>query len=586
MSRFETLKGRRAALFVILALGLCVFSPAIRAPLFLDDYLHAAMVDGTFTGKRGPADLYDFVNDANRDALAAKGLLPWWSHPGLTIRFFRPLSSALLWLEHRVFAHESLPMHLCSFAWWVAATLAVRALYMRFFSGRVVVLGTAIFALAPCHALPLAWLANHETLVTLTFGVIGLSFHLRYRLGKGTPLHAALSAIFFGLSLLGGGEYALAFFGYVLAVELRSRPGASWGARALDAMRGVMPFALPAAAYLAVRFKLHYRTVGSGFYADPLHAPLSFLRTAPDRLVALLADSWLTMGSHTWLPGYPRWALAAIVTASGAALVVPVRRAFASLGDESRLVARTLLVGSVLALVPTLAVVPAFRLLGVSTIGVAAVCALVMDHAWFPNAPEGSTANARAAAHASFVAVLLGFSQLVHGPMTAFLAARAHRHDGDNFAKRAAWTKAHLGNPSQADVGIVRGLAGSFFTPFALDAHGRSPRRWRVLSHCGHVLVLRTDPRTIELVLAQNRSVYPIGEQNLYRDRGSPLRAGDVIRAAGMTVTILEIGEIGPRRVRFTFNEPVEATSWLADTFDATVPAVLPEPGYGTPFDP
>jgi hypothetical protein len=38
--------------------------------------------------------------------------------------------------------------------------------------------------------------------------------------------------------------------------------------------------------------------------------------------------------------------------------------------------------------------------------------------------------------------------------------------------------------------------------------------------------------------------------------------------------------------VRFTFNEPVEATSWLADTFDATVPAVLPEPGYGTPFDP
>jgi hypothetical protein len=135
-------------------------------------------------------------------------------------------------------------------------------------------------------------------------------------------------------------------------------------------------------------------------------------------------------------------------------------------------------------------------------------------------------------------------------------------------------------------VGIVRGLAGSFFTPFALDAHGRTPARWRVLAHSGHVLVLRTGPRALDLIVSDARSIYPIGEQNLYRDRGSPLKAGDVLRSAGMTVTVVEMGTIGPRRVHFEFDQELTATTWLADTFEATVPAELPAPGHGAPFDP
>jgi len=589
VSRFETKKGRRWGLLIVFAIGLCVFSPAIRAPLFLDDYLHAAMVDGTFTGKRGPTNLYDFVDDNNRGALAARGLLPWWSHPKLTIRFFRPLSSALLWAEHRVFAHDALAMHLCSFAWWVAATLAVRALYSRFFSPRVSLIGSAIFALSPCHALPLAWIANYETLVTLTFGAVALSLQARYRVhaeGRAGLKHAAGAAAFFGLALLGGGEYALAFGGYVLALEFaQPRRGATPFRRFAGAARGILPFALPAAAYLITRSSLRYRTVGSGFYSDPLHAPLAFVQTAPSRLVAMLADGWLTLGSDAWPPGPQRWALGAVVLVAGIALFGPLRRAFAQLPDPSSALARTLLWGSVLSLAPTLAVVPAFRLLGVSMIGVALASALLLDHAWFPRegAEPGPT---RATAHTTFVAVVLGFTQLVHGPMTAFLATRTHRRDGQNFATRAAWTKAHLGDPLRADVGIVRGLAGSFFTPFALDAHGRTPARWRVLAHSGHVLVLRTGPRALDLLVSDARSIYPIGEQNLYRDRGSPLKAGDVIRAAGMTVTVVEVGAIGPRRVHYEFDHELTATTWLADTFDATVAAELPAVGHGAPFDP
>ena len=224
-------------------------------------------------------------------------------------------------------------------------------------------------------------------------------------------------------------------------------------------------------------------------------------------------------------------------------------------------------------------------------IGVAATSALVLEQAWFSREATASSADppaaaTRGAALGTLAAILLAFTQLIHGPVTALLASRIHRRDGQDFAVRAAWTRAHLGDPLHADVGVVRGMAGSFFTPFALDARGHPPERWRVLSHGGHVLVLHPNAKTFELVVAENRSLYPMGEQNLYRSPDAPLRAGDVIRATGMTVTILDVGAIGPRRVRFVFDDEPVKTSWIADNFEATVGVELPAIGQGAPFDP
>jgi hypothetical protein len=584
MRPFETLRGRRIGLLVIVLTGLCVFYPAVRSPLFLDDYLHTAMVEDTFAAKRSPFDLYDFVDDADRAGLRERGLLPWWAHPQLTIRFFRPLSSALLWAEHRVFSHGALPMHLLSLAWWLAAVFAVRALFRRFFSERVALIGTAIFALSPCHALPLAWVANSETLVALVFGALALARLLRFRTSDtGAVKDAWLSGVFFALALLSGGEYALGFGGYVLGIEL-----AVWRARrpardrVLDHLRGIVPFALPAGLYLVVRTALHYGTVGSGFYSDPFRDPGAFVRSAPYRIIALLADSWLTLGDETWRIGYAPWVLGAGVIAIAIALLGPLRRAADALEPAGGLAARALVWGSFLSLAPTLAVVPAFRLVGVSMIGVAGATALVLDHAWFSK--EASREQ-----HGSLVtlaAIFLAFTQLVHGPMTAFLASRIHRRDGNDFARRAAWTRDRLGDPLRADVGIVRGMAGTFFMPFALDPRGRTPAKWRLLAHGGHVLLLRPDDRTIELIVPEGRSLYPVGEQNLYRDPRSPLRKGDVVRAVGMTVTVLDVGPVGPRRARFVFDDVPKLTAWIADNFAGTEAIDLPAVGEGAPFDP
>lgn len=575
------MKPRRALLelAILFAIGAALFSPALRTPLFLDDHLQGAMVEGTFPSARSPFDLYAFVDDGNRATLTNRGLLPWWSEPTLTIRFFRPLSSALLWLDHRVLSHASLPMHLHSFVWWIVAVLAVRALYMRLFGERVVRLATIVFAFAPCHALPLAWVANRETLISLTFGALALAAQSRWRDDR-RPRDGAVAAAFFALALLGGGEYALCFGGYVLAMDVVRREGI--GRRVI----GWAPFLVPALAYLTVRGMLHYGTAGSGFYSDPLRNPGAFLAGAPWHAVALLATGWLTLDAEAWRLGASRWMLAGIVIVVAVALVVPIRRAFAALEPRSRDAASWLLLGSMIALVPVLAVVPARRLLGVSMIGIAMVVALVIEHVWFPAEGEPNVSRGRAAGIASLAALALGFGHLVHGPGTAFLQARQHQLDATDFQDRVGWLRGRAGEPAQARVGVVRGMAGVFFAPFALDARGVTPERWCVLAQAGHVLALRRDALTLDLIATKGRSLYPIGERNLYRSEAAPLRAGDKITVKGLQVTVLEVGEAGPRSARFVFDEDPGALLWVSDMFDETKEVQLPNEGFGEPFDP
>lgn len=536
------------------------------------------MVEGTFPVKRGMLELYDFVDDTDRAVLASKGLLPWWTDPTLTIRFFRPLSSALLWFEHKIFAHAALPMHVHSFLWWIAATLAVHALYKRFLDRRPRLLATAMFALSPCHSLPLAWLANRETLISLTFGALALSAQSRWRDERRTR-DALVACAFFALGLLGGGEYALCCGGYVLAMDLVRRES-PW-----RRVTGWLPFLVPAIAYLTVRAMLHYGTAGSGYYTDPLRDPRAFLANVPMRAVLLLGSDWMGFDPETWRHGAMRGILTAMVLTTALALVDPIRRTLARQDDDVRKAATWLLIGSFLALVPVLAVVTARRLLGASMIGVAPVVALLLERAWFPTDEEDAKARTWAGSLVALSALGLGFAHLVHGPATSWIVSNQHKNDASDFHVRVDLMRSTVGDPTKADIAMARGLAGAFFAPFALDPQGRTPARWSVLTHAGHVLVRRVDERTLDLVVPQGRCLYPVGERNLYRSPRA-MRVGTVLNAPGYTVTILENGDLGPRAARFSFDSSLEGITWFADDFDELRPLTLPQIGFGLALDP
>ena len=166
------------------------------------------------------------------------------------------------------------------------------------------------------------------------------------------------------------------------------------------------------------------------------------------------------------------------------------------------------------------------------------------------------------------------------------LACELHRSDATEFASRVGWLRDRVGDTTKADLGIVRGSPGVFFEPFALDARGQTPAAWRVLTQAGHVLALRRDEHTVDLIAAEGRGLYPLGERNLYRATSAPLHKGDVLEGLGFHVTILETGPAGPHAARFVFDADPAPVTWLNDKYEITTEVELPSPGFGSPFDP
>ncbi len=561
----------------VLALGVVVFSPAIRAPFWLDDYAQIAMVEGTYPAPRGPIDLYDFVREPERDMLVDRGLLPWWTDPHYKLRFFRPLSSSMLWAEHSLTYHGALAMHLVSFAWWVVALALLRTLLRRMFSERVVMISVFVYALAPCHALPLAWIANREVLVSLVFGLCG-SLSL-VRLADGTSrstLLAATATLSFALALAGG-EYGMCFGGFALAFAV-VRSDLSLGKRAAS----LASFAVPAAAYLATRVALGYGTAGSGFYHDPLRSPLVFLAGAPRRFATLMVDAWTTIDFDEFAADVPWWGLAALFSIGVALVYRPIRATLRELDPTARKNAQWLLFGSMLSLVPLLAVAASARLIAAALVGVAPVIALVIDRAWYPADPSERAGRLR------LVAALFAFFHCLHGPTWAFILTRGQHMAAVDFTERAHWLHERVGDTSEANVIIARAGWGSvLFAPLAIDAHGKPPKMWRTLVPSGHALMLRRDSRTIDLVIPHAAGFFPVTANDLFRDPAAPLHAGDVVDVTGMRVTVVDLGEVGPARLRFEFDRDANDPSltWVIEFYDGYRDSPPPAIGFGKQLD-
>lgn len=557
--------------------GAIFFWPAIRAGFALDDFVHASMVAGSYPAHRAPYDLYNLVDDSSRDALLARGLLPWWTHPHLQISFFRPLASLLRWGDYLLLGSSALPHHLHSFLWWIAVALTGRAFFRRLLPSRAAAVATVIFALSPSHSIPLVWLANREALVSLAFGIPGLLFYVRSREEK--SLRFALAATLLFSASLAAGEYGLAFTGYVVAFELFRR-GDGLGRRAV----GLLPFALPIFLYLGVRTMLGYGAVGSGFYADPLRDPQAFFEVAPARFAALLLDAWLALDRETFVASLWQTFFVGFAIASLLLVAVALRPTYRDLVEPTRTRFRWLLLGSTLSLAPMLAVSPSSRLVGACLLGIAAIVGLVVERAWFSHEPRSTLRG-----FASVAAFLLAFIHLVHGPASAWLIGRTYRESTDRETQNRESVRARLDPIAQADLVVVRGGASApFHLPFSIDPAHQLPARFAVLSQTTHVLVLRRDARVIELIAAQNDTLIPLGEANIYLDMHRVFTVGEVIPFPGGRATINDLAFGRPRIVQFEFDHDLDTSPlvWLSETAGGFIDARPPRLGMGTPYDP
>ena len=93
---------------LVVALGVAWHAPSLTIGFVGDDYTHQFILErGSAHTSLRPWNLYDFGTHPypweTRSIWWENGGLPWWTQPDWKLRFFRPLTSLTIWLDHTLY---------------------------------------------------------------------------------------------------------------------------------------------------------------------------------------------------------------------------------------------------------------------------------------------------------------------------------------------------------------------------------------------------------------------------------------------------------------------------------------------------
>ncbi|MCP3142313.1 hypothetical protein [Pyxidicoccus xibeiensis] len=565
------------SLWLAMALGVLVSLPSLGVGLLLDDLLHRLMISGQLReyGDWGPLTLYEFAGTAKTPpaGLRESGLIPWWTPDELSVRFFRPLTSALLVLDTWLIGDAALPAHLHSLAWFLGVVTVIGWLHRRLLPAPQAAVATVAYAIAAAHLMPVAWLAARHPLISGLLGLLALAAHLRFREDRWKP--GRILAPLLVVAALTGGEPALGAVALIGAYELFGhREG--WRRSALH----LVPYAVIMAAYLAFYVARGYGAHGSAAYLDPMAEPGAFIVTLAQRVLILLGELVVATPSDAVAP-FPAMhqrfaAWGALVTV--AALLV-LRALWPRLSERERHTLRWLLPGGVAAAIPGAAGVIGGRVLLTPLLAGSALAAVLLVRSWTSAREPGRTALSRWGLRA--VAAVLVLGHFVSGPLFRMVAGV-----GLGLIAEAQWTVARAAPRCEGTLVVVVASdpAIATYVPAVMLLEGRAPRRYRLLSAAPHDHELeRTSPTGFDLVVRTDARRPGFWEQ-VYRDTPPP--PGTEVRLEGLHVTVKESTEAGPMRVHFDFGRPLESPDLCFVTWsNAGLRSVLlPSPGGSLPI--
>jgi len=523
----------RRSFAVVVAIGVALAATTLRMGLFCDDYVFVAELEGVTPKTSNGFDLYEFAT-GHDDALVRRGLFPWWCAPGLKVRFFRPLSSALFALDHAIFGRSLLGYHLHALAWYFSLLLGVGLLLRRVLSRRLAIASLLLFALSATHVEPVGWASSRHLLFAAAPSIGGLALYVsRRERGLGGGRFWAVGGLVLGLL---AGETALGSALYWMSYEaMGSMDGGAFRARA---KRAAMPLAI------AVIYTLGYKVAGYGVthsepYVEPFSEPARFVRAASERVPLLLADLFAEVPSSLAALVNPRPLMVTGLIASlvVAALVRSVWR-FVSPADQRAL--RWLALGGGLSLLTTVGGFPGSRLLLLPGIGGYALIAAIILHGW-EKVERGRALSGRRAGAAVLFAI-----HVVLSPLAFVASSELHRALGERTAEIAATLDASLGTPGTAPARPPRVFILAASDPFAAMYVGaaralRTPgtvSSWIVLSmaHATH-RIERVDAHT--LVISARPGLLYGSFEGVFRANDIPFHPGDAVELDEARVTVL-----------------------------------------------
>lgn len=575
--------------------------PALSAGLFMDDLVQRVMqlrpeelppqIQQTGFGPRDSGqlgtvlcDLFGLSRHEEALVLAKDYGLPWWMPENIKAALWRPLTALTHWIDYRLFPNQPWLMHAHSIAWFAFAVFLAAIAYRRICEHEQASDGTRsprvawvpglaalLFLLDKNSYFPVMFVANRGFIMALSFGLLCLIEHHRWRTTK-SRLHLAGSMLALAFSMLAneGGASTLAFLAaYALAFE-----NSGWRRGLIS----LIPAVTVMAAWRAVYVSMGFGVANLGGYIDPGYEPLLFTRQVFHRVTLLLGGQFSGISPETVLVLSPGWqalasALFLVICIAGCSVLLPVVR-------EDR-AARFWFFSMLLALIPAATVVPLSKNMGFVAVGafgaIAALLARVLS------VKPGSSDSAPAGWAVRLAAILL---MIAHVP--GALAARTALALATPYiepASRRACGFPRFPEMGERDVVVVNNpcLLATFATPFVRAYYSEPvPSSIRTLlpANTGFRLS-RTSART--LVAEADRSTasgdlmscddlgpahpcYAIQGMNNILPGPLAFESGMRVTRKGFVAEIIETSASGElRQIAFHFDQPLasEQLVWL-----------------------
>jgi hypothetical protein len=578
--RLRNLQRYSLAIAAMMLFGLYVRREALWAGFFADDYAQLGMLDGTYPVPRAPYDLFNFSDGSAAEAqkLMQSGFYPWWADPELRIAMLRPLASLMIGFDHRMFGNDAFLYHVHSVVWWFAMLGTVAMLFRRLLPMPQALVAFALLVCDEAHGVALSWICNRCAVVSTTFSLIALLCYIHFRrVGRRRWLVAAIAtySVAFGF-----GEYSICALGYLVTYEVFCGLG-TIKAR----LHAFLPMLLPPLVFSCVRSLVGATVLNSGVYVDPVTEPLAFVRALAVRLPVLVGDLVLALRADYWTFGAPwsyfwfdrgwiprRWVhdpepwrlvqLGVGVVACGL-LVLLARR---TLQGENQRNTRWLGLGSLLSLIPVCGSFPSSRLLLVALVGFTPLLAAFIAAGF-----QQLRTNLRVVPRRSVALILAALiAALYHViiPLEAERTGIAHTLDGAGGLRDAILNmEVDEARLPQQDLVLLTALEGgsSMYLPLTRLRYGHTaPHSCLYLSYVAAPYILSRDaPNAFTMRFNGTYAMLGTASEQLLRSPNRPFRVDDTIVVGFMRVTILELLEGKPRRVRFEFDRPLEDPSLL-----------------------
>lgn len=584
---------------LILVLGaIAVSLPAIGTGLLNDDYMQASLLTGPSPfverlSERGLApdgsgelgtvlsDLYISVAPkGNLKALRAYGALPWWTYKGYRVAFWRPVAALTYWLDYRLFPHSPAFMHVHNIFWFAVVIGLAGLLYKRLIGVvPVAALAMLLLVLDDSSFFPTMWIANRNLLISLSFGLLAVILHDRWRREHWRP-GAVLAPLSLLLSVLSA-EAGITTMAYLFAYEATLTTG-RWKSR----LAALAPAAVIIVAWRLIYNLLGYGASGGGFYFDPVREPLGYILAFLQRAPFLLAGQLTTIPPelHSFMPPKTRTILWLVLCVLTVLILLGLWRFF-----RVHRRARFWLLGTILAVVPFCATLPMSRSLLFVAVGAFGLIAEYIAgwRAEIWNAPDGVVRLQRVYrapiwiwGSARNLFVLFVVVHIPFAAVTRYMAPELTAQMQQKVARTMDLGPTE--DLGRRDLVVVNAPnpASFLYEPYILAYEGRTlPRTMRVLTPgFGEVEVTRLSTNVLA-VKSISRSLFDCQQKEQRTDfvffyrylsdvRGPdhPLEVGDRVNLERMTAEVRAVDARGfPREVAFEFAVPLEDASlkWL-----------------------